>query len=91
MDAPGPGHQAQAHGRKSREWGGGQEGQVPPNFETEGATPPPPQPWAKRGSFYLLHSGIFAPLAAINVKISARLRRAVQTFTTALAIKLNSL
>ena len=22
--------------------GGGQEGQVPPNFETEGATPPPP-------------------------------------------------
>ena len=66
---------------------GGQGGKCPPppNFDTGGATPS--QLWAKRDSFDLLHGSIFAHLAAINVKIFSRLRRAVHTFTTVLAKK----
>ena len=81
---------SRAQGRRSR--GGGQGGgKCPPTLRLGGQRPPPPQIWPKRGSFDLLHSGIFAHLAAINVKNFSRLRRAVHTFTTVLAIKLNSL
>ena len=77
---------------KRRTGGGGAGGQVspPPTLRLRGQRPPPNLGQRQAVYIYYLHNGIFAHLGAI-VKIFARLWRAVHTFTTALAIKLNSL